>query len=121
MSALLPPSLPSQIWLDIALYLEFNDVIQLSTVNKDSYQLFSKSQYFWKRYYAQTFSHGHTELFWMTAYRTRLAQRLRVHPENVKVDWRHAYMTRRQTEINWRLGRGVERSCVLSEAQKGYT
>ncbi|RKP06856.1 hypothetical protein THASP1DRAFT_31332 [Thamnocephalis sphaerospora] len=112
--------LPLELWLQVALYADAHAVLRLCTASRAFWCVLANAQSLWKRLYQATFSEAASERFWLTAYQSRLARSQKTSFEHVHVDWRRALIARMQTEANWRLGRCVQRSCLMHESRQQH-
>jgi hypothetical protein len=103
------------IWLEIMLYLDTASLLRLCSASRELKEAFQKAQYLWQCLYMYTFSDSPPEVFWLAAYRSRLAQERGIPVNAVSIDWQHAFFARKKTELNWCIGRGVQRYCAIKD------
>ncbi|RKP09723.1 hypothetical protein THASP1DRAFT_28493 [Thamnocephalis sphaerospora] len=110
------PHLPRELWLLVALYADAFATLRLYMTSRAFCHMLVNAQNLWQRLYYAAFSNSAAERFWIDAYRARLAGSAGLDAGRVRINWRCAILARRQTEINWRLGHSVRRSCSVPKS-----
>ncbi|RKP06854.1 hypothetical protein THASP1DRAFT_24898 [Thamnocephalis sphaerospora] len=108
--------LPLKILLLIVQHADARTALCLCTTARVFWNTLGNTQNLWQQLYRANFPESAAEQFWLTAYRTRLADDTKADLERVIINWRHALSARMQTERNWRIGRSVRRSYL----QRGH-
>ncbi|RKP04818.1 hypothetical protein THASP1DRAFT_33371 [Thamnocephalis sphaerospora] len=111
------PQLPQELWLLLASYADARAILCLCATDRAFWRTLANAQRLWRQLYYATFSGYATEVFWLAVYRARLAKGTEIGDQPVDINWRRAVVARRQTEMNWRLGRSTVRSCFVPESQ----
>ncbi|RKP05693.1 hypothetical protein THASP1DRAFT_32467 [Thamnocephalis sphaerospora] len=110
---------PMEIWLLLALHTDAIALLRLCAASRILWHWLSSAQHLWQQVYHTAYSEEQdAEIFWLAAYRQRVADSRQVDAAQVDIHWRRAVLARMRTETNWRLGRYTERSCLVPTSQR---
>ncbi|RKP06281.1 hypothetical protein THASP1DRAFT_31903 [Thamnocephalis sphaerospora] len=120
-SAVAASRLPLEIWLLVALNADALSMLYLCATNRVFWRLLAKAQSLWRQLYYYMYPEAAVERFWLASYRARILEGVDAATTGMCMNWRRAVFARRQTEMNWRLGRYTQQFCLVEELQNTHS